>query len=69
MNLKNKINKRLENMSVVDFKLTQWASILLGLIVAKLFPRILSINIWWFIIICVLCFIKPIYSFYLKKNK
>jgi len=60
MNLKNKINKRLENMSVVDFKLTQWASV---------FPRILSINIWWFIIICVLCFIKPIYSFYLKKNK
>ncbi len=67
MDFINKMNKRVENMSVFDLKLTQWATLFITLIIAKIFPRILNINIWWFVGLCILCLIKPIYVFYLKK--
>jgi magnesium-transporting ATPase (P-type) len=67
MDFLNKMNKRVENMSVFDLKLTQWATLFITLIIAKIFPRILNINIWWFVGLCILCLIKPIYVFCLKK--
>lgn len=64
----NKMNKRVEHMSVFDLKLTQWATLFIAFIIAKLFPKILNINIWWFVGLFMLCLIKPVYVFYFKKS-
>lgn len=68
MNFINKMNKRVENMSIFDLKLTQCTSVLAVLIIVKFFPKILNINIWWFVGLFVLCLIKPVYVFYFRKS-
>jgi len=44
----------------VDVKLLGLIGILIGFILMKLFPGILSINIWWWIIIAIILYIKPV---------
>jgi hypothetical protein len=68
MSFINQMNKRVEKMSVFDLKLTQWTSVFAVLIIVKFFPRILDINIWWFVGLFILCLIKPVYVFYCKKS-
>ena len=67
MKLLEEMNRRIKKFSIFDEKLAQGAAFCLALIVAKLNPEILNINIWWFIILLILCGIKPLYVFYLKK--
>lgn len=61
------MNKRVKKLSILDVKLVQGAAIFAALIIVKLFPQIMNINIWWFVVLLVLCVIKPFYVFYIKK--
>jgi len=67
MNFFEDMNERVERFSILDVKLAQAATFLLALIVAKFIPRIMEINIWWFIAFWLLCGIKPFYVFWRKK--
>ena len=67
MSLINHLNERLKKMDVFDVTLIKWTTIFFALIIVKLIPQIMDINIWWFIALCVLCAIRPCYRFYIKK--
>jgi hypothetical protein len=47
-------------------KLVQGASLALGLIVAKLFPQVLGVSIWWFVAIVLIFVLRPAYVMWIK---
>ena len=61
------MNKRAKKFSILDVKLAQVAAMFVALIVVKLIPRIMDINIWWFVALLVIFAIKPFYMFWIKK--
>jgi hypothetical protein len=67
MGILENMNKRVKKFSILDVKLAQGAAIFGALIVAKLIPQIMEINIWWFVTLLVICVIKPFYVFFIKK--
>ncbi|NIM20270.1 MAG: hypothetical protein GTO51_08570 [Candidatus Latescibacteria bacterium] len=69
MELLEFFNKRARNLSVVDVKLAQGAAMCLALIVAKLIPRIMDVNVWWFMAALAVCAVKPFYVFYMREDR
>jgi hypothetical protein len=61
------MTKRAKKFSILDVKLAQGAAMFVALIVVKLIPQIIDINIWWFVVLLVICAIKPLYVFWIKK--
>lgn len=57
-------DERARRLGILDTKLSQAAAIFFALIVVKLFPRIMDVSIWWFVLLAVLCAIKPVITFY-----
>lgn len=47
-----------------DTKLAQIAAFFLALAIAKAVPVVLSIDVWWFVALAVLCGVKPTLSFF-----
>ena len=60
-------NQRIRRLNIFDVKLAQGAAIFLALVIVKLIPEILTIDIWWFIAITILCAVRPVYVFFLKN--
>lgn len=60
-------NERVKNLTIFDVKLVQVCAMCVILIIAKLIPQIMNINIWWFGVLLVICAIRPMYAFFLKK--
>ena len=67
MGIIENMNQRVKKFSIFDVKLAQGASIFFILIIVKLIPQIMNLNIWWFVALLVICVIKPFYVFLLKK--
>lgn len=61
------VNQRVKKFSFFDIKLVQGTTIFMILILVKLIPQIMEINILWFIVLFVICVIKPFYVFFFKK--
>ena len=61
------VNQRVKRFSFFDIKLVQGTTIFMILILVKLIPQIMEINILWFIVLLVICVIKPFYVFLFKK--
>ncbi|MBU0711459.1 hypothetical protein KJ762_06760 [bacterium] len=61
------MNERLKKFSLLDIGFFKMTVIFGALIVAKLIPQIMDINIWWFAALLVICVIKPFYVFWIKK--
>lgn len=60
-------NSRVKMLNIFDLKLLQATVMFLAIIIVKLIPRILEIDIWWFVVLLVLCLIKPFYVFFFRK--
>jgi hypothetical protein len=60
-------NSRVRMLSIFDLKLIQAAAMLLAVILVKLIPRILEIDMVWVAILLVICVIKPLYVFYFRR--
>jgi len=60
-------NGRAKKLDIFDIKLVQGAAMGFALVLAKIFPEIYNLNIWWFVAYAVLCSIRPCYSFFLKS--
>lgn len=58
------MNQRVKKLGIVDVKLAQGAAMFIALIIAKLIPQIMNINVWWFVALLVLCAIKPFCVFW-----
>jgi len=61
------MNERVKRLSIIDVKLVQAAAIFVALIVVKLIPQIMLLNIWWFVALAVLFGLRSVYVFFLKK--
>ena len=60
-------NDRVKRLTIFDVKLAQLCAIFVALILVKLIPQIMDIDIRWFVALLVLCAIRPLYAFFLKK--
>lgn len=61
------MNERVKGFNIVDIKLAQGAAIFVALVIVKLIPRIMNINIWWFVALLIVCAIRPMYVFFIKR--
>ena len=60
-------NEKVKKLSFIDVKLVAFVGICIGLILAKLSPCVLDINIWWFVVIGALLLLKVYYVILFKK--
>ena len=60
-------NSRVKMLNIFDLKLLQATVMFLAIIIVKLIPRILEIDIGWFVVLLVFCLIKPFYVFFFGK--
>ena len=67
MNIIQFFNQRIRLFSIWDVKLAQLSAIAFVLILVKLIPEIVSISIWWFVGICVIAALRPMYAMFIKK--
>jgi len=67
MGLLEDMDKRVKKFGIIDVKLAQGAAMFVALIVAKLIPQIMDLSIWWFVLLLVICAIRPVYVFWLKE--
>jgi hypothetical protein len=58
------MNQRVKKFGIIDVKLAQCTAMFVALIIVKLIPQIMSINIWWFVVLLVLCAVKPFCVFW-----
>ncbi|RLC50278.1 MAG: hypothetical protein DRZ79_04645 [Candidatus Cloacimonadota bacterium] len=65
----NYFNEKIrKHFTVFDVKLLQLTAIFGVLFLAKIFPRILSLNLWFYLILAVLCMIRPLYVLLIKNS-
>ncbi len=60
-------NSRVKMLSIFDLKLLQATTMLFAVIIVKLFPQIIEIDIRWLIVFLILCLIKPLYVFFFRR--
>ena len=58
---------KIQKFSFFDLKLIGVYSMLAGIILVKLVPEVLEINIWYFVTAFILCFLRLFYLMFLKK--
>ena len=61
------MTRRARKLDIIDIKLAQATSMFFALIIAKLIPGIMNLSILWFIVLLILCAIKPVYVFWFKE--
>ncbi len=59
-------NGRVKKLDIFDVKLIQGCAMLFAVIIVKLAPQIMTVDIWWFVGLCVLFAIRPGYAFWIK---
>jgi len=52
---------------IIDVKLAQVTAMFLALIIAKLIPDIMDVGIWWFVVLLIICEIRPFYVFCFRE--
>jgi len=68
MGLTENINQRVKKLSFFDIQLIKGGNIFFALFLAKIIPEILNVNTVWFLILCILCSIKPFYVAWIKDE-
>jgi hypothetical protein len=66
MPLLEEMTRRVKKFDIIDVKLAQVVVMFLALIIAKLIPEVMDINIRWFVVLLIICAIKPFYVFWFK---
>jgi hypothetical protein len=67
MGLLEEMTQRVKKFDIIDVKLAQVVAMFLALIIAKLIPDIMDVSIWWFVVLLIICAIKPFYVFWFKE--
>lgn len=61
-------NRKVKQFTIWDLKLAQVWTAMWVLIIVKIFPEILQINVWWFVVIAVLCVPRFVYILWGNKS-
>ena len=68
MSMWRNFDERAKRLGILDTKLAQAAAICVALVVAKLLPEIMRLNVWWYVLLGVLFAIKPLITFYSRSD-
>ncbi len=63
---KIELSSRRDALSWFDIRLLQFGAIFLALTIAKFVPELMQLNIWIFVVLFIITFIKPVYVFWFK---
>lgn len=69
MSIWKEADGRMRRWGLVDVKLAQMASVFLGLVIAKLFPQVLSVSTGWLVVICLAAGVKPAFDFVVPRRE
>ncbi len=61
-------DERARKLGILDTKLAQAASMFFALAIAKLIPQIMDVNVLWFVLLAILCAVRPFVTFYMGKD-
>ncbi len=56
----HQLDRRVQRLSFIDVKLTSVSAFFFGLVVAKLFPEVLTLGTWWYVGLAVACIFHPV---------
>jgi hypothetical protein len=63
-----KLNARVKKLSLADIKLLNLAVLFATVVLVKLVPGLLDLDVWLLAILAIIFLAKPFYSFWLKKR-
>ena len=61
------MNQHVEKFSFIEIQLAKLVGIFFALVLVKLFPQIMNVNLGWFLVLCILFSVKPFYVFWIKE--
>lgn len=61
-------NRKVRKFTIFDVKLAQGAAMAFVLIIVKFFPQIMSLSIWWFVGLALVCTLRPVYAMWFKED-
>ena len=61
------MNQRVKKLSFFDIQVVKAGNWFFALILVKLIPEIMNVNIGWFVVLLLLCAIKPFYVVWIKE--
>ena len=61
------LNERAHRLSAIDIGLVKWCMLVIGIVIAKIFPELLQISYTKLIAIAIILAIKPVYVFWHEK--
>ncbi len=61
-------NSKVKKLDWLDVKMIKWAAVAFGLLLAKLWPPLLSLDWYWYAAIGIAAAIRPTYRAYFKKK-
>ena len=64
-----KMNKRVEKLTIVDIKLIKGAVFFSTIMVVKFFPQLLKIDYWILAVLLIACMVRPCYKVWIAKEK
>ncbi|MFA6336760.1 MAG: hypothetical protein WCX23_02160 [Candidatus Paceibacterota bacterium] len=66
MFLKDWAELKIRKMDWLDMAMVKWSCVLFGILLAIIFPELLSINVWWMAALFAVLLVRPLYRIYLK---
>ena len=63
----DKLNERIKRLDVWDISLTKWSVLFVTIVIVKAFPQLLGIRYRYLIVLFLLCAVRPVYKFWIKK--
>jgi len=64
MDIWSDMDARARRLGILDTKLAQGAAIFFALAIVKVFPRVMDVELWWFVVLAAACAVKPIITFF-----
>lgn len=62
-------NSRVRQLTIWDMKLAQIWTAAWMLLLVRIFPQIMELSIWWFVLVIAFCAPWVIYVFFLRKSE
>jgi len=61
------LDKRIKKLSTFDIMLARFSAVAFGILLVKIFPQLLKLDYWVWIVLVLALGLKPLWSVWLKK--
>jgi hypothetical protein len=69
MSLYESFDERARRLGIVDTKLFAVSALFAGFVIAKLFPEVLSVNVWALVVLCVAVALHPLVVLFRRNGR